>query len=125
MSKKIAISGSRDIINEGLVRDLLKPHLTGDVVMLVGDCPRGVDRIATELATELGIHCTVFEADWEAHGRAAGPLRNRKMVADADQLVAIKRTGSANKGTSSAIAEAERASVEVVTYEVAEKAKVF
>lgn len=75
--------------------------------VVVGDCPTGLDKCVREWCPE----ARVFEADWEAHGKAAGPIRNRKMVQAADLLVAF--WDGKSQGTLSAIREAARAGVPV------------
>lgn len=57
-------------------------------------------------------------ADWNTHGKAAGPIRNQKMVdLGADMCVAFLKRGEANKGTKNCIAAARRAGIEVVEFE--------
>lgn len=40
----------------------------------------GADAQANQAASDLGIACQTFKADWQAHGRAAGPIRNQQMI---------------------------------------------
>ena len=49
--------------------------------------------------TSKKIHFALFDADWETHGKAAGPIRNAQMAKYADALLLIwdwKSKGSAN-----------------------------
>jgi len=46
----------------------------------------------------------VFEADWEAHGKKAGPIRNRQMAQYADALIALPAK-SGSKGTMNTVDE--------------------
>jgi hypothetical protein len=46
----------------------------------IGDCPTGVDACVTAYWRALGKAVRIFVADWERHGSAAGPIRNREMV---------------------------------------------
>lgn len=50
-------------------------------VVIHGDCPTGADKIAGEVARELGFTVRAYPADWSTHGRAAGPIRNAAMLA--------------------------------------------
>ena len=52
--------------------------LAARVVMHGG--ARGVDRWAGTLGARLGLEVVVVPADWEAHGKAAGPKRNLAMA---------------------------------------------
>lgn len=42
--------------------------------------PHGVDQIAYETCLRGGVRVECYPADWDAHGKAAGPIRNQKMV---------------------------------------------
>jgi hypothetical protein len=50
------------------------------ITHLILGCAGGVDRQALEWALDNGVFFVVFTADWELHGKAAGPKRNQKMV---------------------------------------------
>lgn len=46
----------------------------------VGDCPTGVDAFASHWAIENGHDPLEFIADWDDLGKAAGPIRNQRMI---------------------------------------------
>ncbi|WP_461085459.1 hypothetical protein [Spirosoma flavus] len=51
-------------------------------------------------ATETGKPETGYAPNWKEHGRAAGPIRGKKLVSDADNVLALwdgKSTGTANE----------------------------
>lgn len=56
-------------------------------MVLVGDCPTGVDLVTRELCKRNRILYILFRANWDAHGRAAGPIRNGRMVRFALKLL--------------------------------------
>ena len=56
-------------------------------VLLSGQCPTGADAMAERLFDTVGFPVWRYPADWEAHGRAAGPTRNQEMV---DALVHLR-----------------------------------
>lgn len=89
----------------------IPPH-TRTVWLVVGDCPTGADRIAYQWARAARMTVHRFEADWAAHGKAAGPRRNAEMVAaGADVVLAFIRNGS--RGASHTAKLARRAGIPV------------
>jgi hypothetical protein len=73
--------------------------------VVVGGAP-GVDTMAEDWALMNDIPVVRFDADWKAHGRAAGPIRNGRMVEYGDALIAVWDGRSA--GTRNAIGQAQR-----------------
>lgn len=55
------------------VLDILKPKEIAQ-----GDA-KGADELAREWAKERGVACQRYAALWQSEGRAAGPIRNRRM----------------------------------------------
>ena len=53
---------------------------------------RGADAAAAEFAAQSGCYGEEFAAEWEKHGRAAGPIRNQRMLDDGrpDLVVAFR-----------------------------------
>jgi hypothetical protein len=80
----ILVSGSRDWPYPGIIRqaidDIRLSRPKHFITLIHGDCPSGADFQAKTYARELRIPIEAHPADWTAYGRAAGPLRNRKMV---------------------------------------------
>lgn len=74
----ILICGSRDWSNKDIIKqELLKFKNISKIIH--GGC-RGADILAGQVGKELGIPVTVFEADWNLHGKSAGPKRNQQMI---------------------------------------------
>lgn len=102
---KIAFSGCRDYEpNYHSIRDCfyaMKNIMGGPatVEVLVGDCPTGVDKSIREHPSFKLLW--VYEAYWKAKGNAAGPIRNKEMIADADALIAF--WDGKSKGTKNCI----------------------
>lgn len=88
------------------------------VTEVVSGGARGADTLGERWAKEHGIPVEVFLADWEAHGRSAGPIRNRQMAEYASAgtgggaLVAFPAT-SGSMGTKSMIGLAEKAGLKI------------
>jgi hypothetical protein len=94
---RILLCGSRDwtdreSIKKELVALLEKLQVAPSSAMLIhGDC-RGADTLGDSVAEELGImrcRCPVTQADWNKHGKSAGPKRNQKMLDDYKPNVVI------------------------------------
>lgn len=95
---RILITGARDwpaelesVVHNELMAALVAAHRAGEILTVVnGACPTGADAMATHWALLHGVPLEEHPADWERHGRAAGPIRNRQMVeAGADRCVAF------------------------------------
>ena len=57
-------------------------------VVISGGAP-GVDTAAEDAAVARGLATRIFQADWQTHGRKAGPLRNAQIVSEADRIAAF------------------------------------
>lgn len=78
---KVLVCGGRDYQDSRLVYralDALKAR--GDLEGIVCGDARGADAIAERWAEQAGIPAQVYVADWETHGKAAGPKRNQQML---------------------------------------------
>jgi hypothetical protein len=76
------------------------------IATVVSGGAKGVDALGERYAVEMNLPLHIYEADWEQHGRAAGPIRNRKMAENADALIAI--WDGKSKGTKNMIETAEK-----------------
>lgn len=85
------VSGSRDFTD----RDAIYDYLNGvcfrvnveweDSFVVIQGGQTGADQFAQEWAAQdsdddNNVSCETFEADWTRYGRAAGPLRNTRML---------------------------------------------
>lgn len=106
----VAFSGSRlpSETRRKLVQDALASLPMGATVH-VGDCPTGVDRYVWEAIKTSCLTVRVFKADWQKHGRRAGPLRNAEMLRGCSMLYAFPCDPSEgeSRGTYDAIRQAE------------------
>lgn len=100
---KLAVCGSREITIEFHELDKLIDALRLHAVEIVSGGANGIDAVAEEFAYQFEIKYTEFPADWESHGKAAGPIRNRQIAQYADQLLVIRYPDS--KGSISVASE--------------------
>jgi len=75
---KVLVCGSRDWCNEAVVRKALTLLPVGTVIIHGG--ARGADTIADTIARALKFEVRVYPADWIGGGKAAGPIRNSRML---------------------------------------------
>jgi len=95
---KTIIAGSRDISNYDLVKYTTKQS-NFTITEVVSGTAKGIDSLGEKWAQEQGIPIKKFPANWNEHGKAAGPIRNGQMADYADALILIwdgKSRGSAN-----------------------------
>lgn len=81
---KLIIAGSRTIEDPQVLEDAFQ-KLSEDVqwpqiIEVVSGAARGVDRLGEFWAAKMGIPVKLFPADWNAHGRFAGFIRNSQMI---------------------------------------------
>lgn len=114
---RVIVTGSRDWGDRDAVWSamaavaLAVPH-DESLTFVHGGCPTGADAFAHYWAKIYGATVGVFPADWEKHGKRAGPLRNAEMVkAGADLVLAFPLPGG--KGTQHMIRIAREAGIPV------------
>ena len=103
---KVIIAGSRNLdVSMYTLKELdeLARHLYTDegwdITEVVSGKAKGADTLGELWARLNKIPIKEFPADWDKHGKAAGPLRNREMAIYADALILFwdgKSKGSAN-----------------------------
>ena len=86
--RKTVIAGSRDITSYDVVALAVKMSWF-DISEVVSGKARGVDALGEEYAKKNGLRVKSFPADWNKHGKSAGPIRNAEMARYADQAIII------------------------------------
>ncbi|SRR6266404_2987666 len=85
---KVIVAGSRGIHDYEFVAQAIR--CSGfDITEIVSGTAAGVDRLGERWARENNIPISRFPANWDTHGKAAGPIRNREMAEYANALVAV------------------------------------
>jgi hypothetical protein len=101
-SDRDAVFGALD-----LVRDACSP------LTVIQGGATGADALAREwCARQPNIHMINEPADWRTHGRAAGPIRNQRMLDEHKPNVVIAFAGG--RGTADMVRRAKAAGVPVV-----------
>ena len=86
---KVIIAGCRNFNDYPLLKERCEYYLQNKIkthnVIIVS----GADSLGEQFAKEHGLSCELHPADWNKHGRAAGPIRNAQMAEISDALIAF------------------------------------
>jgi len=99
---KIAIVGGRDFSDYNLlskVLDEFKENQSNQITTMISGGAKGADTLGKQWAEENNIQTLIFKAEWQIYGRGAGPIRNKKIIENADFVLAFwdgKSRGTAN-----------------------------
>jgi hypothetical protein len=105
---KLAIVGSRYFIDYEIFTKALNKILNewkDDIELVISGGAKGADTLAEKWAHEHKIEIMIFPADWKRYGRAAGPIRNTKIINESTHLIAFAAISS--KGTLDTINKAK------------------
>jgi hypothetical protein len=102
---KVIIAGGRDYHNYDTLLEAIQ-ECQFPIATVVSGGAKGVDALGEQYASNMNLPLNVYHADWERNGRAAGPIRNRKMAENADALIAI--WDGKSKGTKNMIETATK-----------------
>lgn len=112
---KVIIAGCRDFNDYELLKEkcdyFLQDEKKEDVVIISGHAS-GADALGERYAQERGFQLETYPADWKAHGRAAGPIRNARMASAANALIAF--WDGKSRGTKNMIETAKNHNLKVV-----------
>jgi len=106
---KTIIAGGRDYMFVQADWDVLDGLVITEVVC---GGARGADECGKQWAMDRKIPVKMFPADWDAHGRAAGHIRNREMAEYGERLVAF--WDGKSRGTKNMIQTACKLGLEVI-----------
>ncbi|MEP6710606.1 MAG: DUF2493 domain-containing protein [Candidatus Saccharibacteria bacterium] len=113
MTIHLAIVGSRNFTDYTKFVQYLDEWIFNHgkpVEIISGGCI-GADSLAAQYAKENNIPLTIFPADWLKYGKAAGPIRNEKIVNSCTNMLAFPANDS--KGTTNAISRAQKKNIPV------------
>lgn len=116
---KVAIIGSRTFRSFSILEKRMDFYLRDqnpeDITIISGGA-NGADTLARIYAKEKSYKMIEHLADWDKHGKAAGFIRNKLIVDDADVLVAF--WDGRSKGTLSSIDLAKKKGIPVRIVEI-------
>jgi hypothetical protein len=115
MSNRILVTGDRRWSDFKVIYEALEEFRPEKICEGGAD---GADYLARKAAHQLGIPCRTFKAHWEQEGRAAGPIRNRRMFTlfKPHRVLAFHDDLSESKGTLNMVMLATKAGVPVLLF---------
>jgi hypothetical protein len=110
---RVLVSGARAWADLEPIRRELAPLPAGSVV-IHGDA-NGADRLAAQVAGELGLEVLACPAEWSRYGKRAGLVRNQTMLAEhrPDLILAFHPDIEQARGTKHMVTIARKAGVPV------------
>jgi hypothetical protein len=110
---KVLVCGGRDFDDRAALDAALdRLHAQQRFTLVIAGGAPGADTMAEEWARDRGIRTRIFRARWSIYGRAAGPIRNARMLRKGRPDLVVAFPGG--KGTAGMVALAREAGVEVV-----------
>lgn len=109
----VIVTGGRTYADAKRVHDSLNlVHAAHHINLVVqGGCPTGADAHARAWAMAMAVDCRTYAADWLLWGKAAGPMRNTRMIRDSKADLVLAFPGG--RGTADCVRKAEAAGIPV------------
>ena len=108
----VLVTGGRGYSNRQYVFYILDQiHQRSKITLLVHGGARGADTLAGEWAESRGVPVQAFMADWERYGYRAGPVRNARMLREAQPRLCVAFAGG--RGTADMVYRCQAAKVAV------------
>jgi YspA, cpYpsA-related SLOG family len=110
---KILVCGGRDYADASALNEALDAtHREKTITRLIHGAARGADSLAAAWATNRDIPALAFPADWKKDGKAAGFVRNARMLREGRPELVVAFPGG--KGTAHMVKLARAAGVSVL-----------
>lgn len=113
---KVLVCGSRDYDDQDEVFRVLDAYRArvGPDMLIISGGATGADEFARQWAVSRKVDHLILYAKWEMQGKAAGPIRNRRMSRKKPRLVlAFSKDFDKSRGTADMIRVAEKLNIEV------------
>ncbi len=110
---RVLICGGRDFNNFAYVKKVMDEiHAKTPVDLVISGKARGADALGEQWAKEKNIPVDPYPANWNDHGKAAGPIRNQQMLNEGKPDLVVAFPGG--NGTRDMINRAKKANVRVL-----------
>lgn len=111
----VLVTGGRDFTDRAYLfrrMDYFRSALK--LTHIIHGAAQGADTLVGEWAQDRGLDVRAFPADWTHLGKAAGPIRNRQMIAERPDYVVAFKGGS---GTHNCILQARAVGIHVYQHD--------
>jgi hypothetical protein len=103
---RVLVCGGRHYRDNGAVFGRLNIlHADKGIAVIIHGSATGADALAEKWAVANDVPIMALKADWNAYGRAAGPIRNRKMLTEGRPDLVLAFPGG--DGTADMVRQAE------------------
>jgi len=110
---RVLVCGGRDFSETQRACTCLdRLRVSHSIETVIDGGARGADGIASFWARSRGLENVTFKADWRTHGKAAGPIRNQRMIDEGKPDLVVAFPGG--RGTADMVRRAEAAGVPVI-----------
>ncbi len=110
---KILVCGGRRYSNYQFVNSVLNDlHASRKITCLVHGDATGADALAKNWAVANNVTSKAYPANWNHDGKAAGPIRNQKML-DINTDIEVVVAFDGGTGTADMVRRAKKAGIEV------------
>jgi hypothetical protein len=111
---RVLICGGRDFNDRDFIHNTLCALTIkrGPFTVVIHGAATGADHEGMIWAQMMGIKHLPMAADWRKHGKAAGPIRNQRMIDDGKPDLVIAFPGG--RGTADMVRRARSAKIEVM-----------
>ena len=120
---KVIIAGSRnfydyDTVEDAVVSYFMSHGILKENVEVISGGARGSDSLGEQLAKSYELKLTIFPAQWDTYGKAAGMIRNKEMadyaIKDSNKAILFAFWDGQSRGTKGMIHIARRCGMEVI-----------
>lgn len=109
---RVLVCGGRDYGDRRSVYSELDRLYAQHPIVLIAGGARGVDNLAADWAAARSVPKMIYNADWERHGKAAGPIRNQRMIDEGKPDLVVAFPGG--RGTADMVKRAKAADIKVI-----------
>lgn len=108
---RVLVCGGRDYKEKDVLWNVLDNIGPPEITCIISGMAKGADTFAAEWAKRFGFKLEEYWADWKAHGKAAGPIRNQQMIDEGKPDLVIAFPGG--NGTADMVRRAKKHNIEV------------